>query len=152
MSELPAPLSDDALPPPYLRFTYKRDIVGTPVYISYLATIGRKMTLEPWTSRAVCKNEIHELITTSAYAEPGGIVHDVAYLGFFEITHGGSMRIGDLLRVNDRPIGYVLGFDATHLPNHLNIIVQCETAWTGRDLHMRLEDEVRFSAEPTAPS
>jgi hypothetical protein len=152
MTELSSPPPDDSLPPPHLRFTHKRDIVGIPVYISYLAAMGRKMTLEPWTSRAVCKNEIHELITTAAQAEPGGTVHDVGYLGFFEISHGGSMRIGDLLQINDRPIGYVLGFDATHLPNHLNIIIQCKTAWTGRDLQMRLEDQIRFSAEPTAPS
>jgi hypothetical protein len=152
MSELSTRLPDDGLPPPHLRFTHKRDIVGSPVYVSYLATMGRKMTLESWTSRAVCKHEIHELITTAAQAEPGGIVHDVGYLGFFEIADGGSMRIGDLVRINDRPIGHVLGFDATHLPNHLNIVIQCEAAWTGRDLQMRLEDEIRFSAEPTAPS
>ena len=41
-------------------------------------------------------------------------------------------------------VGTVIGFDETHLPNHLNIVIYTVSLVTGRDLGAQLGDEVRF--------
>lgn len=131
--------------PPHARFTYKRDIVGIPVYVSYLTTAGRNLYLEPLTSRVLCKHEIHELITTGEQGGPGDHIIDVAYIGFFEVAVGGSLRVGDVLRAKGTLVGTVIGFDLSHIQNHLNIVVRCPTALSGRDLDLTLDDEIRFT-------
>jgi hypothetical protein len=133
--------------PAHRRFSEKRDIVGELVLVSYLQTEGRGLSLELIFSRAVLRGEIHELIATMATARPGESVSDVAYIGFFEVTQGGSLRVGDVLRHQGRPIGSLAGFDLNHFPNHLNLVIRCERLATGRDLGMRLVDEIRFTAE-----
>jgi len=129
------------------RFVAKRDIIGQPVFISDLEAEGRGMRLEELWSRAVLFHDIHELITTTEVVQPGAEVRDVSYVGFFEVLQGGSLRVGDVLRVNGRPIGQLAGFDLAHFPNHLNLVVRSERRLTGKDLGMTLEDEIRFTPE-----
>lgn len=133
--------------PPHRRFTEKRDVIGEPVLVSYLSTDGRGLSLESLNSRAVLRSEIHELISTSEHSGPGDAVRDVSYIGFFEVTQGGSLRVGDVLRRNAAPIGRLAGFDLSHFPNHLNIVIECAQRVTGKDLGLRLGDEIRFTAE-----
>ena len=141
------PTSDESAVPPHRRFTAKRDIVGEPVYVSYLRSQTRDMRLQNVYSRVLLRGEIHELVTTDEQTQVGGVVHGVAYIGFFEVAQGGSLRVGDTLRVNGRPVGRLAGFDITHFPNHFNLVLQCERAVTGRDLGLSLDDEIRFTAE-----
>ncbi len=133
--------------PDYRQFSAKRDITGRPVLVSYRRISGRGLRLEKLYSRALCKYDIHELISTGETAGPGDDVQDVAYIGFFEVERGGDLRIGDVLRVGEREIGRVLGFDMTHFPNHMNIVVGTAEQVTGRDLGLTLNDELCFSAE-----
>lgn len=125
----------------------KRDIVGEPVAVSSLEAEGRNLSLAEFESRAVLRGEIHELITTAEAVGPGDTVRDVAYVGFFEVSQGGSLRIGDVLRQNSVAIGRLAGFDLTHMPNHLNIVITSEKRRTGKDLNLRLTDEIRFTLE-----
>src|SRR5580704_7346503 len=75
-------------------------------------------------SRALKKNSIHELITTDeTEKKPGDTANRIAYLAFFEVSRGGCIIVGEKLYVDGARIGEIVGFDETHEPNHINIIV-----------------------------
>lgn len=103
------------------------------------------MHLEEIYSRAVLRSEIHEIITTAETGGPGETVNDVSYVAFFEVSRGGILRVGDVVRIGDRVIGALAGFDVTHHPNHLNLVVRAVAARSGKDLAIPLEAKVRFS-------
>jgi len=91
-------------------------------------------------SRAVLKNEVHELILTDDQnAAPEKIVNRVSYVGFVEIKRGGVIVTGDKVFVEEKHLGELAGFDITHMPNHMNIVVKSAK----RDVHgLSLSDRV----------
>lgn len=94
-------------------------------------------------SRAVLRNEIHELIMTDEEtAGPGQQVNRIAYLGFMEIQEGGVVVAGDTVKLGDKVIGEIAGFDPTHLPNHLNIVIRSTDRKTGIELNAHLGQEL----------
>jgi hypothetical protein len=96
-------------------------------------------------SRAVKKNEIHEIMTTSEKnAAPGEVVNKVAYVGFFEVNEGGVILTGDDVYIEGKLIGKVIGFDDTHMPNHQNIVLYSLENKTGPELNINLEDKILF--------
>jgi hypothetical protein len=95
------------------------------------------------TSRALKAYEIHELILTDEQISPGGTVNRIAYVGFVEITRGGVIVVGDPVYVNDRKIGLIAGFDETHMPNHLNIVLTGSRE-TGKTLDLSLGAELKI--------
>lgn len=86
-----------------------------------VADRGLELIRQP--SRAVCKGQVHELIVTEQSAYPGDRVDPIVYLGFVEFENGGVLVTGDKLLVGGQEIGHVCGFDETHMPNHINIVV-----------------------------
>jgi len=105
---------------------------------------NRQLKLIKTPSRAVKRSEIHELIGTNETAFPGSEVNKVWYVGFFEVINGGIIIYGDNVYVNNRKIGTVIGFDETHMPNHINIIVKLEESKTGAELGIRVGDEIEI--------
>jgi len=103
----------------------------------------RGLSLIPQPSRAISVHQVHELIVTDQDAEPGSTVDPIAYLGFVEFGQGGVMVSGDRVEVNGEDIGYICGFDETHMPNHLNIVVRGQRV-SGRERGFKLEQQVRF--------
>jgi hypothetical protein len=96
-------------------------------------------------SRALTKYAIHELILTDeALPKLGEAVNRIAYLCFFEITEGGVILVRDKLYFGDQLIGTVKGFDESHLPNHLNIIVYAESRKTGKELGFTIGSNLLF--------
>ena len=113
-------------------YAKKRDITGSLVVVLDGKLEGRGLKLMTPISRALNKNEIHELILTDQMdAGPGKTVDNIAYLGFFEVQQGSVMVAGDELYLKDVFIGEIAGFDETHMPNHLNIIIKTEQLLTG---------------------
>ena len=107
---------------------------------------GRGLNLIKPPSRAVLKHEVHELILTDEEtAVPGGTVERVWYVGFFEVLDGGMAIVGSPVTVGGVEIGTLAGFDETHLPNHLNIIIKTARPVTGADLDLALGAEVTFA-------
>lgn len=107
---------------------------------------GRGLNLIKPPSRAVQKHEIHELILTDEEtAIPGGVVERVWYAGFFEVLEGGMAIVGSPVTVDGIEIGTLAGFDETHLPNHLNIIVKSARPATGAELKLSLGAAVTFA-------
>lgn len=126
-------------------YAAKREIRGRLVVILRGKLENRALNLVVPISRAVLKNEIHELIITDeAGAGPGKTVNSISYAGFVEITGGGVLVAGDEVVCGGRVLGRIAGFDETHLPNHLNIVITSQTRSDGVEMGLSLESEISF--------
>lgn len=104
-------------------------------------------------SRCVRKYEVHELILTDdCEAGPGRRVDSIAYLGFAEFAGGGVLVSGDVVFLDGEKLGVLAGFDETHAPNHLNVVVRADRLADGVARGARPGAAVRFAArdEPEA--
>ncbi len=120
----------------------KRPVRGRLVVVLDGRLSGRGLELIRPISRALRRGEIHELVVTAeADAGPGTTVNQVTYLGFFEVEEGGMAVTGDSVRVDGRPVGRLGGFDETHHPNHLNLVLVGDDA-TGFERGLALGDEI----------
>ena len=105
----------------------------------------RGLELIPHRSRAVRHGEVHELIATDeATASPGQNVNAVANLGFVEFQSGGVLLVGDSVWICGRPFGHLVGFDLTHMPNHMNIVISVSRAISGEDLGLAPGSDIAF--------
>lgn len=109
----------------------------------------RGLELIPQETRGVRTGEVHELIGS---IQPGiganSIVDPIAYLGFVEILNAGVIAAGDELRVDGVRVGHLAGFDHTHMPNHMNIVISTQAPLSGMERGFELGQEVTFSAPP----
>jgi hypothetical protein len=94
-------------------------------------------------TRALLRNEIHEFILTDEKeARPTATVDHIAYLCFAEIKKGGVIAFGDKVMVEGRMIGEVVGFDETHMPNHLNVVLRADERKSGFELDFTVGQEM----------
>jgi hypothetical protein len=121
-------------------------LVARVIAVIDLRREDRGLRLATWTSRAIRSGEIHELIATDepAVAASGTPIDAVSYLAFVEFTQGGVVLIGSILRRKNVEIGRLRGFDETHMPNHMNIIVQSPHRATGAELGWQIGDRIDF--------
>ncbi len=112
---------------------------------------NRGLELVPFPSRAVLKHEIHELILTAEdEAAPGKTVNQISYLGYFEVEDGGVLWSGDEVMLDGKPLGLLAGYDLTHFPNHMNIVLKiAPPLYTGYEsgLHPGAVIEFRYPVE-----
>lgn len=128
-------------------FFLKSDIQGNLVVVLRGAYEDRGLELIKPISRCVKKHDIHELIASDEPdIGPGGKVNKIAYIGFVEILQGGVITVSDGLFRNGERIGFIAGFDETHMPNHLNIVIRCDKRITGEQLGCRPGDSITFKA------
>jgi hypothetical protein len=108
---------------------------------------NRSLELVAYPSRVVLKNEIHELILTAEKsAEPGAVVNYISYLGYFEVLESGVIWVGDRVMIGDLEVGTLAGYDMTHFPNHMNIIIKTEhDLYTGFEAGLVLGQPVTFT-------
>ncbi|MCD6144190.1 hypothetical protein [Thermococcus sp.] len=123
-------------------FHEKNNVEGRISVVLNHSLTNRGLKLINTPSRALKKYEIHELIGTGEEASPGSEVKNVWYLGFFEVEKGGVITCGDSVWVNNRKIGEVIGYDETHMPNHLNIVIKLKELKTGAEFGIKLNDRV----------
>ena len=98
--------------------------------------------INPWT-RCIPAGQVHELqLTDEADACPGGSADRTAAIAFMEFTVGGLVMGGDKVVVAGREIGTVAGFDETHMPNHLNILLFAPERRTGLEMGLKGGDPV----------
>ena len=127
-------------------YAANRRVEGEVVTVLDSTHEARGLKLISTFSRALKKNSIHELIATDELdKKPGDIANRIAYLAFFEVTRGGCVIVGETLFVNGKPIGQILGFDETHEPNHLNIIIGVKKRQTGPQLNIKLGSKIKFA-------
>lgn len=99
-------------------------------------------------SRAVPRYSIHELIATDERdKKPGDTLDRISYLAFFEVVAGGCLLVGQTVHIGGLPVGHIIGFDETHEPNHLNIIISVSERKTGRELDLHPGFGVRFELQ-----
>ncbi|GAB3734608.1 hypothetical protein GCM10027598_60210 [Amycolatopsis oliviviridis] len=123
----------------------KREVTGTLVKVLAYRRDDRGMSLEPFASRCVRTGEIHELVTTT-HTDPGAPIDDVGFLGFAEIDRAGVLDQGDEVWIGTKLLGTVLGFDASHFPDHYAILIHNGRTITGEDVALEPEQQVRFRA------
>jgi len=104
---------------------------------------NRGLDLIPQPSRAVSKGEVHEVILTSEPVAPGSRVGAIAYLAFVEFQSGGILLSGDKVYAGGQEIGELAGFDMSHFPNHMNIVVRGEPR-SGEERGISLNTKVSF--------
>ena len=127
-------------------YAANRPVAGEAVTVLDSTHESRGLKLIPTYSRALQKNSIHELIATDeAEKKPGGTVNRIAYLAFFEVTRGGCILVGETLFVDGKPIGQILGFDETHEPNHINILIGVKQRQTGPQLKIKVGGKIKFA-------
>lgn len=100
----------------------KMDLIGK--LITVHGTIRENRKIEPMIqrTRVVNKGEAHELLIGKNYKK-GEMIEDTAYIGFVEFLETGLLKQGDKLYIRWQEVGRIIGFDDTHMPNHLNIII-----------------------------
>jgi len=125
-------------------YTAKRPVKALFVSILELEMTERDLELIVPQSRAVRAGDVFELVTSMEEAGPGGKIDTVAYLGFAEMQNGGLILVGDSVIVDEKVIGEVIGFDETHAPNHLNIVIRTPDAKTGHQRGLKVEQEIKF--------
>jgi len=130
---------------PYAR-AKKRTVKGKIVVVHDLKLDNRGYKLIPSPSRVILSGEIHELISTDEEkAKPGEEVDSAGIIGFAEFTVGGVLAAGDTVTIGKKEIGPIAGFDESHAPNHLNIIIKTSDKVSGSDLKIELEDDLIIS-------
>jgi hypothetical protein len=126
-------------------FHDKRIITSQVVAVLRGKIDNRELRLIKEKSRALIKGEIHELILTDEMnARPGDTVNNIAYVSFVEINAGGVLLSGDELVCERGVIGKVIGFDETHMPNHLNIVLSDKKMKDGTELGLSVDDQMNF--------
>lgn len=126
-------------------FAARRSVQGELVALLSERLENRGLELMLPISRVLCRGEIHELIVTSeGEAGPGKRVDRIGYLGFFEVLEGGVIVVGDEVQIGGKGVGAVAGFDATHLPNHINIVLKNRERATGIELGLKVGDKICF--------
>ena len=103
----------------------RRPVLGEVVALLHITFQDRGLKLIQAKSRALLKDEIHELmITDEEGAAPGGGADRVSAVAFFEVNEGGLAVVGDEVVIDGRAFGVLAGFDMTHMPNHMNVLVK----------------------------
>lgn len=102
---------------------------------------GLRLMVPP--TRALLSGQIHELMVTDEEdAAPGRRVNGIAYVCFFELERGGVVAKGDKVTLQGKAIGEIVGFDETHAPNHLNIVIKSSKRKTGKEMGVELGDRL----------
>jgi len=110
----------------------RRPVIGKIVALLHITFEDRNLELIPSRSRGLRKNEIHELmITDEEDVSPGGGADRVSAIAFFEVLEGGLAVVGDKVAIGGRSLGRVAGYDLTHMPNHMNVLVEAESLDSG---------------------
>ena len=133
---------------PYVGATERPPCKKGDVWAEVVVVFGNKRDdrglhlISPFT-RAVKVNEIHEFILTDETgAKPATIVNRIGYLCFAEIKKGGAIMFGDKVMVEGQIIGEICGFDETHMPNHINIILRTDERKTGFELNIAVGQQM----------
>lgn len=127
-------------------YATKTDVAGALTVVLRGKMEDRGLELIKPISRCIRRHDIHELILTDEPdAKPGSRVDRIAYLGFAAIEDGGVIVAGDGVYLAGRLVGTLAGFDETHMPNHLNIVIRTNRLADGVEQGAELGMPVRFT-------
>ncbi len=125
-------------------------ILRNPLEASFVGVIDirnlkRGLQLIPQKTRCIRRKDVHEILLTDESGATSMSEVDRSFgIGFVEFSNGGLLVEGDSLTVAGRLLGHIAGFDETHLPNHLNIVIKADKATTGIEFGIKPGDLVQF--------
>lgn len=128
-------------------YVERRTVLGEIVAVMNARLANRGLVLIQQPTRAFRKHDLVELIATTEKGSADGVIQSIAYLGFIEIKVGGVIQKGDAIQLDNQLIGVVQGFDATHMPNHYNLIVNVKEMQTGTELGLGLGNTITFCSQ-----
>lgn len=89
----------------------RRETTGSVVAVLRTSREDRGLKLIQERTRCIRRFDIHELLVTDeADPKPGRSVEHIGYFGFMEFEVGGVIAIGDLVLIDEKPIGRLVGF------------------------------------------
>jgi hypothetical protein len=95
-------------------------------------------------SRALRSGDIHEMLLSTEEFSVGEATSNLVPVAFFEVTIGGVVLVGDTVKIGGSVIGEIAGFDETHMPNHMNIVLKRTEEWEGLSA-VGLEELLEFT-------
>jgi hypothetical protein len=122
----------------------KLPVTGSVVVLMDIDYEDRGLELITPLSRALPAGEVHELIVTDESNPRESSVNDCSVIGFLEIDRGGVVAVGDEVYLAEDQIGTIAGFDASHAPNHYNIVVQADNPKPGVKMDIDLCASIEF--------
>jgi hypothetical protein len=105
----------------------RRPIMAEVVALLHVTFPDRGLKLIETKSRALRVGDIHELMLTDEDSKPGDNADHVRVVCFFEVKQGGLAVTGDKVTIHGEHVGVVAGWDMTHMPNHMNFLVKCDS-------------------------
>lgn len=127
-------------------FAAKLPLRGQLVAVLRVTFERRGLALEPFGSRAFPDGAVAELcVTDEPEARPGNVVQRAAYLGFVRFPCGGLVVVGERCSIGGETVGTVAGFDTSHEPNHLNIVLRADHLAHGAERGLVPGQDVEFS-------
>lgn len=110
----------------------RRETTGVVIAVLRTSRVDRGLKLIAERTRCIRRSDIHEfIITNESDPRPGGAVDRIGYLAFVEFETGGVIAAGDVMSIDGRDVGQLVGFDETHAPNHMNIVIRSEDRTAG---------------------
>jgi len=125
-------------------YVKKREVTFEIVVVMDLKMDKRGLKLIPQQSRAVKQYDVHEFIVTEEEKSLGEKIDKVAYIGFAEALNSGLIVRDDRVFIEDKGIGKILGFDETHAPNHINIVIKVDDLQNGREMDLSVGNKIMF--------
>ncbi|PIN85098.1 MAG: hypothetical protein COV47_03925 [Candidatus Diapherotrites archaeon CG11_big_fil_rev_8_21_14_0_20_37_9] len=109
----------------------------------------RAMEMSEWKTRCIKAGDIHELLVSTEYTgNHNETLNSFVYLGFFDFKKGGVIEIGDQVTTTSGAlIAEIIGFDDTHLPNHINIVAKSKDNKTGEEFGLKPGQKVFIGAK-----
>lgn len=129
-----------------MKYSSKSDIELAILVVLSNKKTDRGLRLSEFTSRCVMKGEVHEFLVANEWNSDRNMVfNDISYLGFFEFITAGVLGVGDrLLDENNELIGEIIGFDFTHMPNHMNVALHSVSKKTGTERGMLASRKIKI--------
>jgi hypothetical protein len=111
-----------------------------PIHLTLVAVMpdtrkDRNLRLSEFVTRCIATDEIHEFLVANEWdGARDAIFNDVSYIGFMRFDQGGVIAVGEKVMTEDgHVVGEVIGFDMTHAPNHMNIVLASSSNQTGAE-------------------
>ena len=129
-------------------FSEKATIVASLVAVMDHRRHDRALAVSGFKTRCVRRGEIHEFLLCAPPNDEQGFIDDVTYLGFAEIQTPGVIAVGDSVLLGDEQVGTIYGFDDTHMPNHMNIVLKGTSLKNGAERGLRVTQSLYINPSP----
>jgi Family of unknown function (DUF6917) len=124
-------------------YAKRTPLLGRVVAVLDLKLDNRGLKLIEVPTRVLLGGSIHEFLCTDTVKAPyQDVVDKVGAVAFVEFLQGGVVRKDDGIFFSGKQIGTIAGFDETHFPNHLNVLIRTPSIVTGTELGLELGDSV----------